>query len=217
MFRAILTTQWKWTRGILLAATCLTFALPMLSMRLSERALAEMNARTLLATVESFGVNYAMVAALVGLLIAAMSWTADHSGRHVYALSLPVERWKYVAMRFGAGATTLAVPVLALWIGALVALASVELPPGLHTHPTGLALRFALALLLSYAVFFAISSGTKRTAGILLAALAGLMLFEMFRETVGVRSSPLLWFIEAVISAPGLFGVFNSRWMLIDV
>ena len=217
MFRAILATQWKWTRGILLLATCLMFALPLLSMRVAARALAEMNARDLLAQVQSFGIFYALAAGLVGLLIAATVWTSDHTGRHVYALSLPIERWKYVALRFGAGAATLSAPILALWLGAIIAIASVEIPAGLHAHPTSLAIRFALALVLAYSVFFAISSGTKRTAGMLLGILGALILFEIIREPLGIRVSPFFWLIDVLMDSPGTFGVFNSRWMLIDV
>ena len=217
MFRAVLFTQWKWTRGLLLFATCLTFALPLLSMRSASRALAESNARTLLAQIEAFGVFYALSAGLIALLVAAMAWTADHSGRHVYALSLPIERWKYVAMRYGAGATTLAAPVIALWIGAVIAVLSVDIPAGLHAHPTALAIRFALALLLTYSIFFAISSGTKRTAGILLGVLGALILFEVIRAPLGIRLSPFMWLIEWLLDTPGTFGVFNARWMLIDV
>ena len=217
MFRAILATQWKWTRGILLVATCLTFALPLLSMRAAAQALVEMNARDLLARVQAFGVFYALSAGLVGLLVAAMVWNSDHRGRHVYALSLPVERWKYVGMRFGAGAATLGAPIVALWLGAIIAIASVEIPSGLHAHPTALAIRFALALLLAYSVFFAIASGTKRTAGILLGVLGALILFELVREIIGIRVILFFWLIEFLMDTPGAFGVFNSRWMLIDV
>ena len=217
MFRAILATQWKWTRGILLVATCLSFALPLLSMRAAGRALSEANAGRLIADVQGFGIFYAMCATLIGLLVAASAWTSDHAGRHVYALSLPVERWKYVAMRFAAGATTLGAPAIALVLGGIIAIASVDLPAGVQAHPLALALRFALGLLLAYAIFFAIASGTKRTAGVLLALLGALILFEIIGPTIGVRASPFLWFIEAVMGAPGPFGVFNSRWMLIDV
>ena len=217
MFRAIFATQWKWTRGVVLPAACLTFALPILSMRVSARALDEMNTRTLLSGIQAFGIFYGLSAGLIGLLVAAMAWTPDHAGRHVYALSLPVERWKYVAMRFAAGAASLGVPVLALLLGALVAISTVQLPPGLQTHPIALVIRFALAVLLAYGIFFSISSGTKRTAGVILGVLAALVIAEIVFDVVGVRISPFLWLVELVMSAPGTFGVFNSRWMLIDV
>jgi hypothetical protein len=217
MFRAVLFTQWKWTRGTLLFATCLTFALPLLSMRAAGRALAESNARILLGQIESFGTFYALSAGLIALLVAAMAWTPDHAGRHVYALSLPIERWRYVAMRFGAGAATLCAPIIGLWIGAIVAVSSVDIPAGLHAHPTALAVRFALALLLTYSIFFAISSGTKRTAGILLTLFGAVLLFEVIAGPLGIRLSPFMWLIELLLDSPGTFGVFNGRWMLIDV
>jgi hypothetical protein len=217
MFRAIFATQWKWTRGVVLPAALLTFALPILSMRFSARALAEMNARSLLAGIQSFGIFYGLSAALIGFLIAAVAWTPDHAGRHVYALSLPVERWKYVAMRFAAGAATLAAPVFTMLLGAFIAVSMVDLPPGLRTHPIALVIRFALASLLAYGVFFSVSSGTKRTAGVILGLLAALMLSEIVFDAVGVHFSPFLWMIDLVMSGPGTFGVFNSRWMLIDV
>ena len=217
MFRAIFTTQWKWTRGVILPAACLTFALPILSLRVAERAFAEMNARTLLATIQSFGIFYGLSAALIGLLVAAMAWAPDHTGRHVYALSLPVERWRYVALRFVAGAAILGAPALTLLLGAVVAVSTVDVPPGLQAHPIALAIRFALATLLAYGIFFSISSGTKRTAGIILGVLAAMMLAEVVFDVVGVPISPFLRLVELLMTTPGTFGVFNNRWMLIDV
>jgi ABC-type transport system involved in multi-copper enzyme maturation permease subunit len=217
MFRAVLATQWKWTRGVLLGATCLTFALPLLSMRAAGRALVESNARELLARIQSFGFFYALSAGLIALLVAALAWSSDHAGRHVYALSLPIERWRFVAMRFGAGAATLAAPILALWLGAMVAIMSVDIPAGLQAHPIALTIRFALALMLAYSVFFAVSSGTKRTAGILIAVLGSFVLFELVREPLGIRYSPLAVLVDFLMNERGMFGVFNSRWMLIDV
>ena len=186
-------------------------------MRAAGRALAESNARILLGQIESFGIFYALSAGLIALVVAAMAWTPDHAGRHVYALSLPVERWRYVAMRFGAGAATLCAPIIGLWIGAVVAVSSIDIPAGLHAHPTALAIRFALAVLLIYSIFFAISSGTKRTAGILLAVLGALVLFDITAGAMGIKLSPFLWLIEFLLDSPGTFGVFNARWMLIDV
>ena len=217
MFRVVLETQWKWTRGVMLAATLTAFALPLLSMRDAGRALDEMNARELLDRMHGFGTLYAVTAVFIGLVVAAMAWTSDHAGRHVYALSLPIERWRYVAMRFAAGALMMAPAAIALWIGSMVALASREIPAGLVSHPGGLAIRFALAALVAYALFFAISSGTKRTAGILLAVLGGLICLEMIGETMSLPLRPLSLFLDLVVHQAGTLGVFNGRWMLIDV
>ena len=217
MFRVILATQWKLTRGMLLFATCAAFALPLLAVRNAATALREMNARELLVSMESFGPWYAISAALLGLVAAAMAWTSDHAGRHVYALSLPVDRWKYVAMRFGAGVLTLAPPVVAIALGGVVALASTQVPPGLNTHPIALALRFALATLVAYAIFFAISSGTKRTAGVLLATLGALIFLETVSEMLNLGMSPFALLFDMLVNQSGTLGVFSGRWMLIDV
>ena len=141
----------------------------------------------------------------------------DDAGRHVYALSLPIERWRYVAMRFGAGALTIVPTAIALWAGSIVAVAAHEIPAGLESHPAGLALRFTLAALVAYALFFAISSGTKRTAGILLAVLGGMICLEMIGETTNIPLRPLSLFLDLMVNQAGTLGVFNGRWMLIDV
>lgn len=217
MFRVILATQWKWMRGMLLLATFATFGLPFLALHSASRALDELNARSLLSSMELFGPAYAIAAAFLGLMVAAMSWTPDHTGRHVYALSLPIRRWKYVAMRFGAGALTLAPPSLALWLGGATALAATPIPAGLHGHAAALAFRFALAALIAYAMFFAISSGTKRTAGLLVAVLIGLVFVDVAGSMVGVGVSPVMALLEALMGWSGTMGVFNGRWMLVDV
>ena len=217
MFRVVLETQWKWTRGMILVATLTAFALPLLSMRDAARALDDMNARELLARMQSFGTMYAVTAAFIGLVVAAMAWTSDHAGRHVYALSLPIERWRYVAMRFGAGALTIVPTAIALWAGSIVAVAAHEIPAGLESHPAGLALRFTLAALVAYALFFAISSATRRTAGVILAILGGLICLELIGETMDLPLRPLSLFIDLMVHRAGTLGVFNGRWMLIDV
>jgi len=217
MFRVILATQWKWTRGALLIATCAAFALPLLSIRNASTALEEMNARDLLAIMNTIGMAYGLTAGSIGLVIAAMAWTPDHAGRHVYALALPLARWKYVAMRFAAGALTLTAPVIALWIGGVVAIASIQIPAGLHSHAAALTIRFALATLVAYATFFAISSGTKRTAGLILSTLAGALILELVGEALNLPLRPFFLFVDFVMNWSGTLGVFNGPWMLIDV
>lgn len=217
MFRVILETQWRWTRGVLLVGTCLSFALPFMSLRSAARALDEMNASVLLVSMEQFGAIYAIAAAMLGMVIAGMAWSPDHTGRHVYALSLPIERWRYVAMRFGAGALTLTPLALALWLGGIVALLSINIPDGLHAHPAALAIRFALAMLVAYAIFFAISSGTKRTTMVLLGILLATVLVDVLADVMGVPIAPFSAIIDLLIDWTGTLGVFNGRWMLIDV
>ncbi len=217
MFRALLATQWKWSKGALLLATLASFAVPMLSVRAGANSFAEMNVIDILFGMTSWGSIYAALAAAIGLAMAMISWAPDHAGRHVYALSLPVERWRYVVMRFAAGALTLSAPVLAVWIGALLAVAAVTLPAPLEAYPTGLAARFALAMLLAYALFFAVSSATKRTAAVILAVVAVLVTSETLAEITGLPLGGLQFVLQILTGDGGLLNVFTGRWMLIDV
>src|SRR2546428_10329501 len=115
MFRAILYSQWKWSRLIVLLGTVAGFALPIIS--LQGAASADRNplaAQELLRAVQSWGTLYPVLAAALGLLVAIATWAPDHRGRHIHALSLPLPRWRYVLLRFGSGVAVMARPMLAV-------------------------------------------------------------------------------------------------------
>lgn len=217
MFRQILYTQWKWARLPLLFLALGAFALPFLSAQ-SVRPLGGFwDTAGILEGLQGLGVFYPALAGTVGLMVALASWAPDQRGRHVYALSLPIPRWHYALLRFSAGALLLLVPALALWVAGVLASMATTLPPGLHTYPTMLAVRFDLAALLAYAMFFAISAGTNRAAGYVLGILAAVVLVQLFSSLVGVR----LRIIESVLNLiyiwPGPLEIFTGRWMLFDV
>src|SRR5687768_16406014 len=155
MFTQILATQWKWTRLVVVGATVLAFSLPMLSVRNLDLMGSWVEAQSLLSSMQMFGVFYAMLSALLGLLVGTAAWTSDHRGRHVYALTLPVARWHYVLMRLGAGVVLLLMPFTAVWVGGMLASASIAIPPGLNAYPAALAMRFGLSSLVAFALFFA--------------------------------------------------------------
>src|SRR5256885_15219570 len=161
MFRVMLYSQWKWTRLIVGVGSIAGFGVPLVSVQGAARADSNpLQAGELLQAVQSWGTLYPVLAAALGLLVAIATWAPDHRGRHVHALSLPLPRWRYVLLRFGAGAALLAVPVFAVSAGALLATWSATIPAGLQGYPGALAIRFALAVLVAYAVFFAVSAGT---------------------------------------------------------
>lgn len=215
MFEAILRTQWKATRAMLLLTTLLAFALPLSSL---QAARDDLSAQQVIATMQSWGGGYSVLAALLGLLVALAAWRPDHVGRHVYALSLPISRSRYTLFRFSAGATFLAPSVIALLIGALVVTFSGAVPQGLHAYPVALTLRFALAAVVSYALFFAIASSTSRTAGFIIAAMAGLVFAQYLLSVVGDSRVDILGpIIDFILYRPGVLSVFAGRWMLIDV
>lgn len=218
MFRVMLLSHWNWSKVLLLAAVVGAFALPVLSVQEAGiQDASRWGQWELLNSVQSWSVWYAALAAGLGLILGTSAWASDHRGGHVYALSLPIERWRYALMRFSVGAVLLMAPVVALWIGALVASASVQLPDGLRTYPTALAGRFCLASLLAYSVFFSISSGTARIAGYVLVVIGGVVVAQILLSTAGVDANPLFGLMNWLTSWPGPFEVFTGRWMLIDV
>jgi hypothetical protein len=215
MFEAILRTQWQSTRAMVLLTTLLAFALPLASVASASEI---GNPQSFINTMQSWGGGYAVLAALLGLLVALAAWRPDHAGRHVYALTLPIPRTRYTLFRFGAGAAFLAPSVAALLIGALIVTFSGTVPNGLHAYPVAITLRFAFAAMVSYALFFSIASATSRTAGFILAAMLGLVFAQYLLGVVAdSRVDILSPVIDFILYRPGVLSVFAGRWMLIDV
>ena len=218
MFRAILYSQWKWSRLIVVLGTIAGFALPIVSVQGAARGdRSPLDAEQLLRAVQGWGTLYPVLAAALGLLVAVASWAPDHRGRHVHALTLPLPRWQYVLLRFAAGTAMLTAPIVGVCAGALLATAAATLPPGLQGYPFALALRFALAVLVAYALFFAVSAGTARTAGIILSAIALLVAVQIIAKVANPDWDIAGHVQVALVNWPGPLAVFTGRWMLIDV
>jgi hypothetical protein len=218
MFRVILYSQWKWSRLIVVLATLAGFVVPILSVQgATAEAVAKGGAGQLLLTVQSWGVLYPVLATTLAVLLAIMTWAPDHRGRHVHALSLPLPRWRYALLRFGAGLVLLTPPILAVLAGAVLATRLAVIPPGLQGYPIALAVRFALAVGVGYAVFFAISAGTSRTASIILASLGGLIVIQVLAGVADVNLDLFGRLQMVFLNWPGPLAIFTGRWMLIDV
>lgn len=218
MFRAVLYTQWKWSRLIILLGTIAAFAIPPISLQGAARPdRGALEAQELLRAVQSWGSLYPLLAAALGLLVAIAAWAADHRGRHVHALTLPVPRWQYVLLRFGAGIALLTAPIVAVLIGSSLAVLLATLPPGLQAYPIALTVRFAFAVFVAYAIFFAVSSGTARTAGIILGVIGAVVLVQVFAGIAGLDFNLLANLHTLLLLGPGPLAVFSGRWMLVDV
>jgi hypothetical protein len=218
MFRAILYSQWKWSRLIVALGTVAGFALPIVSLQGAARGDRNpLESEQLLRAVQGWGTLYPVLAAALGLLVAIATWAPDHRGRHVHALTLPIPRWHYVLLRFASGVTMLAAPILGVCAGALLASAAATLPPGLQVYPFALALRFALAVLVAYALFFAISAGTARTAGIILGLIAVVIVVHIIATVANAELDLLTPLQVVLLNWPGPLAVFTGRWMLVDV
>lgn len=218
MFRVILLTQWKMSRLAVVFCALAGFTIPLLSVQsLGDPTVSRWDIGTVLASVQAWGLLYPLLAGLAGLLFALTAWLLDHTSRHVYALSLPVPRWHYTLLRFGGGAVLLAIVATGVLLGALVGVATSSLPPGLYAYPFSLTLRFVLAAFVAYTAFFAISAGTTRTAGYILAALGGVVLAQVLLSAAGSDVNYLFGLLARLYFWPGPLEVFTGRWMLVDV
>ena len=218
MFRMILFTQWKWSRLVVLLGALAAFLLPILSVQQAgDPNRSGWEARMLLNSIQTWSVLYPVIATAIALFLALAAWGPDHRGRHVYALSLPVPRWHYALQRFGAGALLLAAPAVALLLGAVLAAAMAKIPAGLQAYPVALAVRFTLAMSVAYAVFFAISAGTTRTAGYVLSIVAALVVIQVLAAAAGIELHLIPFLGDRLMLWPGPLEIFSGRWMLIDV
>ncbi|MFI5234099.1 MAG: hypothetical protein ACHQXA_00170 [Gemmatimonadales bacterium] len=218
MFRVMLWSQWKWSRLVTVLGALAAFSIPILSAQgASAPNRHPMEPEQLLRTVQTWGTLYPVLAAGLGLLIAIACWGPDHRGRHVHALSLPIARWRYVLLKYAAGLTLLALPVLALLAGALLATWTATLPSGLHAYPIALVIRFTLAVLVAFSVFFAIAGATPRTAGFILGFAALLVVVQILASAAGFGFNLLLYFQVVAVDWPGPLAIFTGHWLLIDV
>ncbi len=215
MYQPMLFIHWKQSRLLLLPLVVAAFGLPLLSVQGLGDAL---RADSFAAAYSEWGALsltiYPMLAFLVGVCLALTAWNWDHRLNHVYALSLPLARWEYAMLKMSAGVLLALIPVGAVWIGAHVASAVAVLPAGLSAYPNQLALRFLFAVLLSYALVFAMAAGTTRTTlWIVSGAVAVLVVGAWVLGSVDLADAALqmLW------RAGGPFEVFTGSWALIDV
>jgi hypothetical protein len=163
------------------------------------------------------GAFFGILATLTAMSLAWRPWVVDAGLRHVGPLSLPVPWSTFVRLRFLAGATLLLAPAFAVWIGGIIATTATPVPPTLHAYPGGVAVRFLLASLVSYAAGFLLQyvAGKQavRVAVILLVIVA---VVEMGASVFGYESVAVrVW--SALTTWPGPLSVFGVRWMLIDV
>ena len=217
MFAAILRTQWKWTRGFSLVAFVLGFAIPLMSLLALQSGRIEIAANLIVRNMQQFGLFYALLAAASGLASAMFAWGHDHRGRHVYAMSLPIPRSRYTGMRFGAGALFLLVPVAGVLIGALVGIAAVNIPTGLHAYPIALTIRFLLACFVAYALFFAILASSTRASAYVLGTIGAVVALVFFLNALDIGQDLMMVIAQGLFGDRGLLSVFTGRWMLIDV
>ena len=218
MFREILSLQWKWSRAMVLVGALVGFALPILSVRIwTADALDDRASYFLLSSMNAWGYGYPVLSGLLALVVAMIAWGADHRGKHVYALSLPLPRWYYVLLKLGAGMVVLIPPIVAVLVGGILAAGFATIPAGLFAYPVALTVRFTLTTVVAFSCFFAISAGTNRTAGVILGVIGVLVAAELIAVGLGSDESIIKYTVERLFFWPGPLDIFGGRWMLIDV
>jgi hypothetical protein len=217
MFRALLWTQWRESRiGVLLLAA-IALVLPVLSMNKVGPATEPWHAWDLLSASMRWSASYPIVALVAAIVLATGAWRPDHRTRHVYALSLPIRRSRYLLLRYTAGLTLLLGIGAALLAGAAIAALRVNAPPLLHTYPVGLALRFCMAGLVAYTLLFSVSGLTPRAARMLAAVILLLIIASLVADLLALGWNPIESVMDALLSPYSPLSIFRARWMLIDV
>lgn len=230
MFQQLLFVHWKTVRFGLVPFILAAFGLPLLTVQgvnsiSGDSAEAAVSAGRLFSQMLPWTPLFPLLASLVGVTVALSAWNSDHRGDHVYALTLPLPRWRYVGLKLGAGASLLLIPFFACWLGCLLATASIQIPEGLRAYPTAVSLRFLLSSLILFMVLFAMAAGTMRTAlwvigGFTALAVLGGTVPEFLANTMLPSLegwSFLDWFVKAALEWPGPFEVLTGSWMLVDV
>lgn len=215
MLKAMIRIQWKSSWHLVIALAVAALALPIVSVRLGWKGAA--NLPFYLTQLQLWGLLYPTLALIAAISLAAAAWASDRRGHHVYALLLPLPRWRYVLLRYLASLVLMIPVVLALWVGAVVATSTLELPPGIRIFPHAIAIKFALSLLVLFGFAFAAAAASGRALGYGLRAL-GLFLAVHVAVLMLYPRTNLIWSLVGILTSwPGPLTPLGGRWMLIDV
>ena len=220
VFTTILTMQWSRVRLAVILLALASFGLPAViaGQRYIDATDAWARTQHLLDSAEYLGRLFPVLALLVGLLLGVAAWSDDQRMGHVYALSLPVSRERYVLLRFGAAGLLLMLPLAALLVGTLLATVSVTLPPGVNAYPLTLTARFGLAAITTYSVFFSLSIATRRAARLIALLLVLLVMGELLAYMLSSNGFSLIeTVLNGITSWPSPFALLTGRWALFDV
>ena len=217
MFRAMLWSQWRESRLAMVVLAGIAVAVPLLSLRGAGAVTDPWSSWDLLRATAQWGAAYPILALTAALALAVGAWWPDHRTKHVYALTLPVSRVRYLLLRYAAGLTLLLAIAGVLAVSTFVAAIRVPLPTLLHAYPGGITVRFFLSGLSAYTILFALSGLTPRMARLVAAAFLLLVLASIVADLASLGWNPLAGVVDALLSPYSPLAIFRARWMLIDV
>src|SRR6056297_3352917 len=105
----MLKLHWRAARWPMLPVLIAAFGLPLMAgwstwdATYSVDAVEATSAWSVIDSTAVWGLSFPVLAAIAGSIIGLCAWTWDHKHDHIYALSLPIHRWKYSAMKFAGG------------------------------------------------------------------------------------------------------------------
>lgn len=217
MFRAVLWSQWRESRLAMVVLAGVAVAVPLLSLRGAGAVTDPWASWDLLRATAQWGAAYPILALAAALALAAGAWWPDHRTKHVYALTLPVSRVRYLLLRYSAGLTLLVILAALLAVSTFVATIRVPLPTLLHAYPGGITVRFFLAGLSAYTILFGLMGLTPRMARLVAAVFLLLVLASIVADLASLGWNPLATVVDALLGPYSPLAIFRARWMLIDV
>lgn len=218
MYREMLYVQWRWSRDLLAFFTVAGFAIPLLVFWFAMPYFGDPSAPDLVTGGQLVGGFCLGLALLAGGALAAQGYGMDDRVGHVHALSLPVTRFRFLTTRAFSAFVLLALPAIAIWIGAALTAAQVATPPSIRAYPGALAVRALLAAWLAHSCVFALRYSAGRRAKTVFFVL-------LIVWAVTATSSLLIPASRAIlshagnflVSHPGPFGIIFGGWTLFDV
>jgi len=226
----MLKLHWKAARWPMLPVLIAAFGLPMMAGRAawgaeySVDSLQTQSAWSVVSEAAAYGLTFPILAAIAGSILGLTAWNWDHKHNHIYALSLPISRWKYAVMKFGGGVLLVGATTVAFGAGAGLSASLADLPTGLQTYAGALSVHFFVATLTAYALLFALASGTIKTATIVIGSVIAFAAFgdgifalagNFWAPLGDVNVGQLAYFL--LIDNDGPLSIFAGNWMLFDV
>lgn len=230
MSMQMLKLHWRAARWPMLPVLIAAFGLPLMAgwstwdSADGAGTLEMMSAWSVIDGAAVWGLSFPVLAAVGGAVIGLCAWTWDHKHDHIYALSLPIARWKYVAIKFGGGTVLVAATTGVFALGAGLSSMLADLPMGLRAYPGSLSIHFFVATQTAFALLFALASGTIRTATIFIGAVIALAIAGQptldvlggFWAPIGTIDLGQLAH-SLLVENDGPLSIFSGNWMLFDV
>lgn len=215
MFEALVRLHWKGSRAWLIAAMAAAAALPLASV---GRRWPDDPGRlaVFLSELDLWSRLYPALAVVLGVAMGVLTWRSDRQTGFVYALTLPLARWRYTGLRLLAGVVWSAAAAGALLVSALVTTAVIAVPATLATHPFRLTAKFGLSLVTVYTMAFAFAALPESTRRNALRAVLLLLAIQFAAVQLNPAADLLRPLLTILVGPAGPLAALGGRWMLID-